>query len=114
MHSIPDVLAGYLLGACLLGFWLTFGSAVDAFIVGNPAVSRDLPGNAIKLKSYSGVPPAQFFSLLSHVPRNGVGTPFSASAYVLGKKIARLNGVATFMRLLPQHKVFSGSMGVFR
>ncbi|CAM9738728.1 unnamed protein product [Pylaiella littoralis] len=36
VHSIPDVLAGYLLGGCLLAFWLTFGDAIDGFIVGNP------------------------------------------------------------------------------
>ncbi|CAN0268721.1 unnamed protein product [Ectocarpus sp. 4 AP-2014] len=36
VHSIPDVLAGYLLGGFLLAFWLAFGGAVDAFIVGNP------------------------------------------------------------------------------
>ena len=41
VHSIPDIISGYLLGGCLLGFWLTFGSAVDAFIVGNPMVRRD-------------------------------------------------------------------------
>ncbi|CAN0426761.1 unnamed protein product, partial [Ectocarpus fasciculatus] len=38
VHSIPDVLAGYILGGCLLAFWLAFGGAVDAFIVGNPMV----------------------------------------------------------------------------
>ncbi|CAN0235448.1 unnamed protein product [Ectocarpus sp. 12 AP-2014] len=36
VHSIPDVLAGYLLGGFLLTFWLASGDAVDAFIVGNP------------------------------------------------------------------------------
>eukprot|EP00903_Cladosiphon_okamuranus_P014154 g13153.t1 len=47
VHSIPDVLTGYLLGGCLLGFWLTFGGGVDAFIVGNPAAWLAVLGGAV-------------------------------------------------------------------
>lgn len=43
MHSIPDVLAGYLLGGCLLGFWLAFGDTVDAYIAGTPRVRKRSP-----------------------------------------------------------------------
>eukprot|EP00904_Undaria_pinnatifida_P008663 jgi/Undpi1/4927/HiC_scaffold_19.g08279.m1 len=35
VHSIPDIVAGYILGGGLLAFWLNFGNTADAFIVEN-------------------------------------------------------------------------------